>query len=164
MSAPRLSRLGRALPSAAREAIVASARGRGPLGLLADLLLEYPPDALGFDPVRTRRSFFLVERTVCRYFRMQVLDAARIPPGRALLIGCHSGVLPWDAACVVVAIYRETGRFSRNAGHELWGRLGPVTRFLTARGVVLGPAATGRRPASAGHRAGGPPFSPYRVR
>src|SRR5579885_3031019 len=93
------------------------------------------------DPARARRSFCLVEETVGRYFRVQVLGAEHIPTGRALVIGRHSGVLPWDAACLVPALYRCTGRIPRSAGHAFWGRWRPVARYLEARGVVLGPAA-----------------------
>ena len=141
MLEPRLSPLGRALPVVWQDALVAQARGLGPAALLADLILSYPPDPYGLDPARAKQSFFLVEQTIGRYFRLQVMGAERIPPGRALVIGRHSGVLPWDAACLVPAIYRHTGRFSRNAGDALWGRFAPVARYLAARGVVLGPAA-----------------------
>jgi 1-acyl-sn-glycerol-3-phosphate acyltransferase len=121
--------------------VLARAQGLDPAALLADLFLTWPPDSPGLDPVRTKRSFFLVEQTAGRWFRPHVIGAENIPSGRALVIGCHSGVFPWDATCLVPAIYRHTGRFSRNAGHELWGRLGPLTRYLEARGVVLGAAA-----------------------
>jgi 1-acyl-sn-glycerol-3-phosphate acyltransferase len=139
--APESGRLARALPPRWQKVLLARAQGLDAGALVADLLLTYPTDDRGFDPARTRRSFFLVERTICRYFRLQVLGAGRIPPGRALVIGCHSGVLPWDAACLVTALYRHTGRFPRAAGHALWGAFAPVARFLAARGVVLGSAA-----------------------
>jgi 1-acyl-sn-glycerol-3-phosphate acyltransferase len=133
----RLSPLGCALPRRWGDAAVQHADGLGPRALLADLFLEHDADPYGLDPVRTKRAFFLVAQTVCRYFRLQTLGAEQIPPGRALVVGCHSGVLPWDAACLVVAIYRHTHRFSRNAGDWMFGRCGPVERFLTARGVVI---------------------------
>jgi 1-acyl-sn-glycerol-3-phosphate acyltransferase len=133
----RLSPLGRSLPRRWGDALLRHAHGLDPLALLADLFLEHDADPYGLDPVRTKRAFFLVEQTVCRYFRLQTLGAEHIPPGRSLIVGCHSGVLPWDAACLVVAIYRHTGRFSRNAADRLFGRCGPIARFLTARGVVI---------------------------
>jgi 1-acyl-sn-glycerol-3-phosphate acyltransferase len=93
------------------------------------------------DPARAAFAYSLIEQTVCRYFRMQVMDAERIPPGRSLLIGRHSGVMPWDATCAVVAIWRHTGRFSRNVGHWLFGRIPLVADYLRACGVVIGEPA-----------------------
>ena len=141
MSNPRLTSLGRTLPQSWQQALVARARGLDPLGLIADLFLSYPRDADGLDPVLARRSFYLVQETVCRYFRMQVIGAENIPPGRSMIIGCHSGVVAWDAACLVVALYRATGRFSRNAGDRFFGRFAAVERFLGARGAVVGEAS-----------------------
>jgi 1-acyl-sn-glycerol-3-phosphate acyltransferase len=138
---PQPGPLARLLPAAWQERLVARAGGLDAGALLADLFLHYPADDRGLDPVRTRRSFFGVEQTVVRYFRPCVLGADNLPAGRALLIGCHSGVLPWDATCLVPAIYRHTGRFPRSAGHALWGRFGPVARYLAARGIELGPPA-----------------------
>ncbi|HLK10267.1 MAG TPA: lysophospholipid acyltransferase family protein [Candidatus Binatia bacterium] len=126
------SRLARLLPDVCRQA----------LGLLlAGANTGNASDEDDLDPVRTRRSFWLVEQTISRYFRLRVMGAEHIPPGRALVVGRHSGVLPWDAACLVPALHRHTGRFSRNAGDALWARWAPVARYLAARGVVLGPAA-----------------------
>jgi 1-acyl-sn-glycerol-3-phosphate acyltransferase len=100
-----------------------------------------PDEDGGLDVEQTRRSFALIEQTVGRYFRTYVTGAKHVPRGRALVIGCHSGVFPWDATCLVPAIHRHTGRFPRSAGHALWGRFAPVARFLRARGIVLGPAS-----------------------
>lgn len=137
---PQLSWLGRALPAAWQQAVRSHARGLSPRALAADLFLSYPRDDYGLDPARAKRMFFLLEQTVCRYFRLMVLGADRIPAGRALLVGCHSGVLPWDATCLVVAVYRHTGRFSRNAAHQFFGRCAAVKRFLATQGAVIGEA------------------------
>ena len=135
-----LAWLERFLPAAWRSAVSARARSLDPTTPLADVALSCPPDDYGLDPVRAERAFVLLEQTIGRYFRMRVMGAEHIPAGRALVIGRHSGVLPWDAACLVPAIYRHTGCFSRNAGDALWGQFAPVARFLAAHGVVLGPA------------------------
>ena len=126
------------LPAAVQDAILARATGLDVAALLADLFLSYPPDDHGFDPVTTKRALFLLERTVCRYFRLRVLGAEHIPPGRAMMVGCHSGVFAWDATCLVVAVYRHTGRFSRNVADRFFARLGPIWRFLKATGAVVG--------------------------
>lgn len=92
----------------------------------------------GFDPVVTGRIFDVLSQTVCRYFRLRVLGADNIPHGRALLVGCHSGVLPWDATCLVVAVHRVTGRFTRNVGDRFFATLGPFWRLLEATGALVG--------------------------
>ncbi|HXJ34579.1 MAG TPA: hypothetical protein VMS22_11160, partial [Candidatus Eisenbacteria bacterium] len=60
-----------------------------------------------------------------------------IPEGRAIIVASHSGVIPWDAILLVAEIYRLTGRFSWNAGHELWGR-SALKNELISTGMVLG--------------------------
>jgi 1-acyl-sn-glycerol-3-phosphate acyltransferase len=92
----------------------------------------------GFDPVLTRRIFDFLSQTVCRYFRLHVLGAETIPQGRALLVGCHSGVFAWDATCLIVALHRATGRFTRNVGDRFFARLGPCWRLLEATGALIG--------------------------
>jgi 1-acyl-sn-glycerol-3-phosphate acyltransferase len=138
MLEPRLSALARALPASWGRAILARTRGLDLLSLLADCLVSYPADPEGLDPARAKRWLFMLDRTMCRYFRMTVIGAENLPPGRALVIGCHSGGLPWDAACLVVAIYRATGRLSRNAADRIFGRVGAVARFLAATGALVG--------------------------
>jgi len=101
-----------------------------------------PPAKGRFDPVLTERVFRVLAQTVSRYFRVRVLDARNIPAGRALLVGCHSGVFAWDATCLLVAVHDATGRFTRNVGDRFFLTLGPVARFLEATGFVIGePAA-----------------------
>jgi 1-acyl-sn-glycerol-3-phosphate acyltransferase len=142
MEKPQLSGLGRALPAAWQRAILRRACGTDLSALLADLLLEYPQDARGLDTVMTKRAFFLVERLAGRYFRVATMGAENLPPGRVLIVACHSGVVPWDATLLVPEIYRLTGRFSWNAGHAFWGRYAWLRDSLVRTGMVLGgPAA-----------------------
>ena len=136
--APTLNGVGRLLPVFWQQTIRAHAGGLDVPGILADLFLRHPPDTDGIDPVLTRRIFFLLDRTVCRYFRLRVLDVENIPTGRALVVGCHSGVFAWDATCLVVALYRHTGRFSYNVGDRFFRQLGSVERLLEATGMVIG--------------------------
>jgi 1-acyl-sn-glycerol-3-phosphate acyltransferase len=137
MMVPRLNRLGRTLPVAWQEAIVQRSRGLDLGALASDLFLDYPPDDRGLDPVSTKRQFFLVEQIVARYFRETTMGAENIPDGRAIIVASHSGVIPWDAILLVAEIYRLTGRFSWNAGHELWGR-SALKNELVSTGMVLG--------------------------
>lgn len=104
-----------------------------------------------FNPELTRWLFAVLERTVCRYFRVQVLGTDQLPPGRGLVVGCHSGVLPWDATCLVVALHRATGRFSRNVGDRFFEGLGAVGRLLRATGVVIGERGAVERLLEQGH-------------
>jgi 1-acyl-sn-glycerol-3-phosphate acyltransferase len=67
-----------------------------------------------------------------------VIGAEHLPRGRALIIGCHSGVVPYDAACTLVAIHDATGRFSRAIGDNLFGQIGFVQDFLQRQGAVVG--------------------------
>jgi 1-acyl-sn-glycerol-3-phosphate acyltransferase len=138
MLRPHLSALAQALPASWGRAILERPRGLDLLSLLADLAVSYTPDPEGLDPVRARRSLYLVDQTVCRYFRMTTIGGNNLPRGRGLIVGCHAGGVPWDAACLVVAIYRATRRFSRNAGDRIFGRFAAVERYLAARGAIVG--------------------------
>ena len=137
MVRPRLNRLGCALPAAWQKAILDRASGVDLPALVADLFLAYP-NARGLDPVFTKRAFFLVEQLAGRYFRVTTMGAENLPPGRVLIVACHSGVVPWDATLLVAEIYRLTGRFSWNAGHDFWGRSAWLRDFLVRTGMVLG--------------------------
>ena len=135
---PELNLLGRALPGAWQDAIRRRARGIDLPALAADLFLEHPHDGSGFDPVSTRRWFYLVEQLAGRYFRVTTMGAEHIPRGRGIILACHSGVVPWDATLLVAEITRLTGRFSRNAGHDFWGRYPWLRNLLVPTGMVLG--------------------------
>ena len=92
----------------------------------------------GFDRQTASRWLDLVRATVGRYFRPQVIGTEHIPKGRGLIVGCHSGVIPYDAACTLVAVHDATGRFSRAVGDDLFGRIGGVQQFLRRQGAVVG--------------------------
>jgi 1-acyl-sn-glycerol-3-phosphate acyltransferase len=138
MISPRLNRVGRLLPETWQKAILDGARGLDFPALVADLFLDYPPDARGLDPITTKRLFFLLEQIAGRYFRLTTLGEENLQPGRMLILACHSGVVPWDAVLLVAEIYRLTGRFSWNAGHDFWGRYAWLRESLARTGMVLG--------------------------
>ncbi|MFQ5665249.1 MAG: lysophospholipid acyltransferase family protein [Candidatus Binatia bacterium] len=94
--------------------------------------------SFGFDPATAERWLGLVRATIWRYFHPQVIGTEHLPEGRGLIIGCHSGVLPYDAACTLVAIHEATGRFSRSIGDHLFGRVSAVQDFLRRQGAVVG--------------------------
>lgn len=92
-----------------------------------------------FDPAAARASLQLVRTTVARYFRLEIRGADKIPVrGRCMVVGCHSGVVPYDAACTLVAIEDKTGRLARAVGDELFGRLKFVESYLRQRGAFIG--------------------------
>jgi 1-acyl-sn-glycerol-3-phosphate acyltransferase len=138
MIVPRLNRFGRALPVAWQHAIVERSRGLDLGAIASDLFLDYPPDERGLDVVTTKRQFFIIKQIVARYFRTTTMGAENIPDGRVMIVASHSGVVPWDAILLVAEIYRLTGRFSWNAGHEFWGRSASVKNLLVSTGMVLG--------------------------
>ena len=91
-----------------------------------------------FDADAARASLQMVRQTVARYFRLQVLGGENIPKGRCMVVGCHSGVMPYDAACTLVAIEDETGRLARSVGDRFFGGLEIVESYLRRRGAVVG--------------------------
>jgi 1-acyl-sn-glycerol-3-phosphate acyltransferase len=137
MIVPRLNRFGRALPVAWQQAIVRRSSGLDLGAIASDLFLDYPRDDRGFNPVTTKQQFFLIEQLLARYFRATTIGAENIPDGRAMIVASHSGVVPWDALLLVAEIYRLTGRFSWNAGHEYWRR-SFLKDLLVSTGMVLG--------------------------
>lgn len=92
----------------------------------------------GFDAAATERWLGYVRATLWPYFRPKVIGTEHLPKGRGLIIGCHSGVIPYDAACTLVAIHDATGRFSRAIGDNLFGRIEFVQGFLRQQGAVVG--------------------------
>lgn len=95
-------------------------------------------DALGFDQATAERWLAYVRATLWPYFRPQVIGGDHLPRGRALIVGCHSGVVPYDAACTLVAIHEATGRFARAVGDRLFARVRVVEQFLRRHGAVVG--------------------------
>jgi len=108
-------------------------------------------DSFGFQRATAERWLGLVRATVWQYFRPQVLGAEHLPRGRALIIGCHSGVIPYDAACTLIAIHEATGRFSRAVADNVFGQVGFVEDFLRQQGAVVGRPQTVEALLRAGH-------------
>jgi 1-acyl-sn-glycerol-3-phosphate acyltransferase len=95
-------------------------------------------DSFGFDPAAARRWLGYVRASLWPYFRPQVIGARNLLAGRGLIVGCHSGVIPYDAACTLVAVEEATGRPARAVGDNLFGRLSFVEQFLRQQGAVVG--------------------------
>ena len=95
-------------------------------------------DPLRLDPESAQWWLGLVRATVGRYFRPEVIGAAQLPAGRGLIVGCHSGVVPYDAACTLTAVHDATGRFARAVGDRFFASLPGVEAFLRRQGAVVG--------------------------
>lgn len=110
--------------------------------LLHDRLTgNYRVDDFGFDPELTDEVLLTLLRPLYdRYFRVEVQGLENIPDtGGALLVSNHSGVLPWDALMLQVALHDQhpaarrlrllaadlvftlpvVGELARKAGHTL---------------------------------------------
>jgi 1-acyl-sn-glycerol-3-phosphate acyltransferase len=94
--------------------------------------------SLGFDQATAERWLGYVRAVLWPYFRPQVIGAEHLPVGRGLIVGCHSGVIPYDAATTLVAIHDATGRFARAVGDSLFGSLSFVESFLRKQGALVG--------------------------
>jgi 1-acyl-sn-glycerol-3-phosphate acyltransferase len=95
-------------------------------------------NAGGFDRAAAERWLGYVRATLWPYFRPRVIGAEHLPKGRALIIGCHSGIIPYDAACTLVAVRDATGRVAHAIGDNLFGQVRFVEEFLRQQGAVVG--------------------------
>lgn len=95
-------------------------------------------NAGGFDRATAERWLGYVRTALWPYFRPRVIGAEHLPKGRALIVGCHSGVVPYDAACTLVAVRDATGRVAHAIGDKLFGRVSFVENFLRQQGAVVG--------------------------
>ena len=108
-------------------------------------------DVSGFDRASAERWLGYVRSVLWPYFRPEVIGAEHLPRGRGLIIGCHSGVLPYDAASVLVAVNEATGRYARAIGDDLFGRFRPLREHLRRQGAVVGRPRVVQQLVRAGH-------------
>jgi 1-acyl-sn-glycerol-3-phosphate acyltransferase len=65
-------------------------------------------DDFGFDPVYEERVMPIFNFLYDRYFRVECRGVGNIPPeGRCLIVGNHSGTIPYDGAMLKVAVKKE---------------------------------------------------------
>ncbi len=95
-------------------------------------------DPFGFDEATAAAWLGGVRTVLWSYFRPQVIGAEHLPKGPAQIVGCHSGVIPYDAAAVLVAHHDATGRYARAIGDNLFGQIDIVREFLSRSGAVIG--------------------------
>jgi 1-acyl-sn-glycerol-3-phosphate acyltransferase len=114
--------------------------------------LRFSESLLGFDPFGLSRDSLVPALRVARwfyrhYFRVHAVGLDNIPgSGRVLLVGNHSGRLPYDAVMIICALLLEgtPPRLARSMVEQFVPRY-PFLSYLLARwGQVLGTPANCR--------------------
>jgi 1-acyl-sn-glycerol-3-phosphate acyltransferase len=100
----------------------------------------YGVDAFGFDPEYLKRVIGFVGWVYRHWFRVEPHDLNNIPEGRCILIGNHSGQLPFDAAMVSASalIDREPPRIVRSMIERFVPNTPFVSVFMARCGQILG--------------------------
>ena len=97
-------------------------------------------DPFGFDPETTRYALAVAALLHRRYFRTEVHDIARVPPGRVLLVANHSGQLPIDAVMIASALMLDANppRFARSMVESWTAELPFISTLYSRLGQVVG--------------------------
>ncbi len=106
---------------------------RSALRAVFDVMREGMPDPAtlpdnGFDPSFIERAAPVLEFLYSKYFRVRLAGIEHVPAnGAALLVGNHSGGLPYDGAMLIYALWRQLHRPLRTlvanfAFHSSWMR------------------------------------------
>ncbi|MBI4575411.1 MAG: acyltransferase family protein [Planctomycetes bacterium] len=99
-------------------------------------LNEYGYDAWGFHARTFRRVMVLARLFYRHWFRVQATGVEYVPAGRVMLVGNHSGQLPFDAAMVSTALFLEAE--PPRAVKAMVERLAARTPFISELFVRLG--------------------------
>jgi 1-acyl-sn-glycerol-3-phosphate acyltransferase len=98
---------------------------------------EYETDEWGYDPEYFETIRPLLEFMYKSYWRVSVTGMENVPEaGRALLVGNHSGQLPWDGAMVATAIYLDHP--AQRLVRSLYATWFPTLPFVSTTLVKLG--------------------------
>lgn len=108
---------------------------------------EFGTDPFGMDPELIKIIAPAAAWLYRHYFRVEAEGLDRLPAGRFLLIGNHSGQLPFDAAMITTAILLEAPRprIMRSMVERWSAELPFVSHFFTRTGQVVGDPATCQR-------------------
>jgi 1-acyl-sn-glycerol-3-phosphate acyltransferase len=143
----------RGLPEALRERMKAWTLELGGPGTRARLEKLTPPrNEYGVDPYGLDIEFIVSAIAPLlwlyrKYFRVELLDADRVPEGRVIIVSNHSGQLPFDAAMIEVGllIEKDPPRVAR-ALVERWVPTLPfVSTFMARCGQIVGTPENCRR-------------------
>ena len=112
-----------------------------------DNLNDFGVDPFGFSPEHFKYAGALAKLIYERYFRVSVEGIDNIPQGRVMLIGNHSGQLPFDAAMVISAVFLKAPRPRvLRAMIERWVPSLPFVSYLFLRfGQIVGDPDSARR-------------------
>jgi 1-acyl-sn-glycerol-3-phosphate acyltransferase len=108
---------------------------------------EFGVDPFGFDPDYALSAVAPFVWLYKNYFRVEAHGVERVPAGRVLLVGNHSGQIPLDGAMVGVAMLLEADppRMVR-AMTEKWAASLPYVSTVFARsGQIVGTPENARR-------------------
>ncbi|MCP4504685.1 MAG: acyltransferase family protein [Deltaproteobacteria bacterium] len=111
-------------------------------------LNEFGVDEFGFDPKMVKLVAPVATWIYRNYFRVQTYGIENVPDkGRFLMIGNHSGQLPFDAFMIAIACLLEapTPRVLRSMVERWSAELPFVSHLFVRMGQVVGDPATCRR-------------------
>jgi 1-acyl-sn-glycerol-3-phosphate acyltransferase len=108
---------------------------------------EYGVDPFGFEvdfALAAMAPFLWLYK---HYFRVETHGIENVPRGRVLLVGNHSGQLPWDAAMVAVALFTEAHppRAVRSMTEKWAASLPYVSAIFARAGQIVGTPENCRR-------------------
>lgn len=108
---------------------------------------EFGYDRWGASPVAAMRMLALVRGLYRRYFRVETSGIERIPAGRVLLIGNHSGQLAYDGMLVAaaMALDAEPPRHVRAMIERFFANVPLVSIMMTRMGQLTGTPANALR-------------------
>src|SRR4029078_10981233 len=70
-------------------------------------LNENGVDQFGFDPEVAAKAGPYMAWMYQNYFRVQQFNVDNVPDGRCLVVGNHSGQLPYDAMMIAMSVFLE---------------------------------------------------------
>lgn len=103
-------------------------------------LNEYGYDPWGYSPAIARYAYALGWAFYRHWFRVVVEGAQHIPAGRAIIACNHSGVVPFDALMVAMAMLLEADppRLARGMAERFFPAIPFVSPLMQRMGHVLG--------------------------
>ncbi len=103
-------------------------------------LNEFGFDRFGFEPETARRLLLPGALLFRNYFRVETFDIERVPTGRVLLVGNHSGQFAYDGMMLATAMLLEAEppRLVRGMGEYFLFRMPWVGQTAARMGQMVG--------------------------
>lgn len=110
------------------------------IDMLPNKLGEFGYDAWGLNPEWAKWSLSLIKFLYEKWFRVEVFDINKVPPGRVLLVANHSGQLPFDGAMIgaAMALEADPPRAIRAMVEKWFPTLPLISTILYRNGQVVG--------------------------